>query len=323
MLRRHLMRVGIALLMAHGLAHAQSYPAKPIKIVSPVAPGGSADASARTFASYLEKRLGQPVTIEPRPGANQTIGTRSVVGAPPDGYTLYFGTVINPHPLFNKVNGVEPIKELAPISTIMTVPMGVFMSAKAPANNWQELLGYARANPTKVNFASPNVASFLLYVALISDRSGPGGFPVTTIGYKGATEAQTSLVTGESHFTVGGITTYLPQIRAGAIKPLFVMSKSRVSHLQNVPTADEVGLRGLQALVYYGLWAPKGTPNEIIRRLSLDAMAVAKDPDFGAKVVSTLGGNPVGNTPEECLRDAMDDLKLFTEAAALINFKPE
>src|SRR4051812_43212149 len=159
--------IGIALMAGAFAAHGQSYPSHAVRVISPAATGGSADASARIFATYLEKRVGQPVVVESKPGANQTIGTKFVVTSPPDGYTLYYGTVINPHPLFNKVNGVEPIKELAPISTVMTLPMVLFMSAKAPASNWQEFIRYARANPGKLNYASPNAPSFLLYLALI------------------------------------------------------------------------------------------------------------------------------------------------------------
>lgn len=313
-----LLVAAIVAAMASAPSTAQPYPNRPIRVVNPTAAGGQTDTMLRLFAGLFSKRVGQQILVENRPGANQIIGSKYVVLASADGYTLYYGTAISPHPIFNKENAVDISKNLAPISTIVGNPVFLYTSAKLPVVNWQELLAHAKARPNELNYASPNSPSLTFYVALVARRAP--GFSYTTIGYKGSGEAVLGLVNGDAQFTVGNIAAALGQLQAGTVRPMFVMAAKRSPLVPNMPTAAESGVN-LNATIYASLWAPKQTPADIIQLLNRNAVAVTRLPEFG-KRLTEAGNIPVGDTPEECMQALQDEIRIFTEAAALMNYSP-
>jgi tripartite-type tricarboxylate transporter receptor subunit TctC len=296
---------------------AQSFPSKPVRVIVGITPGSPPDLLARAAGSQMEKRLGQPFLVENRPGANSTIAAKAVAGAPPDGYTLFFGSATNISPVFVKENSVDAAKELAPISNLFTAPYGFFVSAKQPFASWQEVVAYAKANPGKANFGSTAFITDLL-MNVLKNRSG---IDYTVVTYKGGPELLRALVSGEVDFTIIVPSVLVGPTQAGSVRALF--STRAFAQLPNMPTAAAIGIPNFDVVANQGLWAPHGTPRDIAQNLSAAAAAAAKAPDVSEQARKAFGGETLGTTPEEQMRTYESDLKFWQEAARLSNFKPQ
>jgi tripartite-type tricarboxylate transporter receptor subunit TctC len=307
-----------AIALLPGLALGQAFPSKPLRFIVGFPPGGGSDLAARVVASGLEKRVGQPVVVDNRPGAFGTIAGLAVTRAEPDGYTLYFGNIGSSHPLFVRSNGIDANKELAPVSMLMSGSFAFSMKQGLPARTFGELVAYSKANPGKLNYGSVGNTTDLMGEVL-RQRTG---LVATTITYKGDTPAMTALIAGEIDFSGNSITGAAPHILSGKVVPLFVAKGTRSSFLPNVPTAAEVGIRDFEIGYTLGIWAPRGTPRPVIDKLSSESSAVAKSPDVVERF-RTIGGEPLGTSPEEMTRIYDTEMKFWEEAARLAKFQPQ
>lgn len=271
MKRRQLLTGAIATLLTSntGLALAQGkYPERPITIVVPSAPGGTTDFTARLIADPLSRALRQPVVIDNKPGASGNIGGQIVSRAKPDGYTLllaYSGYQVgNPH-LFKKA-GWDPIKDFVPVAMLTKAPQVLTAKASLPASNLRELIAYAKANPGKLNYASSGNGS-IQHIAGELFKQMTGTF-ITHIPYKGAGPAVTDLLGGQVDLFFTTPASVVSQIKADKLKGLAVTSQARLSSLPQVPTATESGLKNYNLDSWFALYAPAGTPAEVVQQLN-------------------------------------------------------
>lgn len=319
-MKRNLFGVTLLLsLLVSVSAWAQPYPNKPIRFTIGFPPGTVLDAVARLAGNEMEKQLGQPIVLEFKTGANGTIAAKAVVNAPPDGYTLFYGNTTSIHPIFNRNNAVFAGKELLPIARFATSPFVFFSSAKLPAGSFPELLAYAKANPDRLTFGSPN-PTFALIMQMLKDRTG---FSARVIPYKGSPQIVVALLAGEADLAFSNVQPYLPHIQAGKIRALFVAGDKRSPLLPNVPTADEVRIANFELATNQGLWAPLGTPREIIQKLNAAAASALKVPAVAEQIRKGSAAEPVGGTPEDLLRTFEYETKLYSEAAKASNFQPQ
>jgi tripartite-type tricarboxylate transporter receptor subunit TctC len=265
-------------------AFAADYPARLVTIVVPYAPGGATDSSARLVAQALQKQSGGTFVVENVPGAGTTIGTAKVARSTPDGYTLLWGglssNAMAPH-LYSKLT-YDGSKSFEPVSMIATQPYVLIVGANSPIRTLADLVAKAKAEPGKLNFASPGEGSsphltteLFLKATKISAQHVP---------YKGAALAMTALIGGEVDFLVDTPTAPIPMIKSGRVRPLAVTSAKRLPELPDVPTMQESGLAGFEAYTWFGLFAPRGTPADVVASLNRMVNAVLKDPAVAARM---------------------------------------
>jgi tripartite-type tricarboxylate transporter receptor subunit TctC len=288
----------LALAMLASGAHAQAWPAKPIKWVVPFAPGGTTDILARTIGDKLAIALGQPVIIENKPGAGGGVGADYTAKAPADGYTIMGGT-ISTHAInasLYKSLPYDPVKDFAPITLIARVPNMLVVNPDVPAKNVAELIALMKASPAKYTFASSgNGTSQHLSGELFKTMAG---VEMQHIPYKGSPPALQDVVGGQVTMTFDNITTAWPLAKGGKLRALAVTTAKRSSVAPEVPTLAESGLAGYEVGSWQGVFAPAGTPPEIVKRLNTEIVKIIRMPDVNEKLTA-LGAEPVGNTPEE------------------------
>ncbi len=256
------------------------FPARPITIVVPSAPGGTTDFTARLIAVPLSRALGQPVVIDNKPGGSGNIGNQLVARAKPDGYTLLLAfsgfQVGNPH-LF-KNTGWDPIKDFAPVSMRTRAPQVVTVRAGLPVNNMRELIAYAKANPGRLNYASSGAGS-IQHIAGELFKQMTGTF-ITHIPYRGAGPAVQDLLGGQVDMFITTPASVVQHIKADKLKGLAVTSTTRLGSLPQVPTTREVDLKDLTLDSWFALYAPAGTPNDVVQLLNTEIAKVLTSPDL-------------------------------------------
>jgi tripartite-type tricarboxylate transporter receptor subunit TctC len=253
---------------ASNVAPAQSWPSKPVKIISPYSPGGLGDLLPRAVASGLTALLGQQVVVENRPGASQIIGMQAAARAPADGYTLVFGSVTSLaiNASAHKNLPYDPVKDFAPVSLCVTTPLYLVLHPAVPAKSVKELVAIARAQPGKLTFASGgNGSSNHLAGELFKSLAR---VDVLHVPYKGAGPAMVDVMAGHVDLMFGA--AGLAEAKAGKVKLLAVTSEKRSPAAPNVPTVAESGVPGYEATIWFGMLAPAGTPAAIVTRLSQD-----------------------------------------------------
>lgn len=266
----------LALGCASLAAHAQSYPVKPVRIISPYSPGGLGDLLPRAVAAGLTELLGQQVIVENRPGASQIIGMQAAAKSPPDGYTLVFGSVTSLaiNPSAHKSLPYDPVKDFAPVSLCVTTPLYLVVHPTVPATSVKELIAIARAQPGKLTFASGGSGS--------SNHLAGELFKSLTrvellhVPYKGAGPAMIDVMAGHVDLMFGA--AGLVEAKAGKVRVVGVTSAKRSAAAPGVPTLAESGVRGYEATIWFGLLAPAGTPPAIVTRLSNDINKVLSQP---------------------------------------------
>ncbi len=281
-------------------AHAQSYPSKPIKFVVPFPAGGDLDPIARGLGDHFQATWGQPYIVENKAGANAMIGTEYVARSAPDGYTLLIcspgAMTINPN-LYSKVPYTVG-KDIIPVSLVATAPMVMVIGKKMPAATYKEVISYIKANPGKVSFASAGRGNVTHLAAELFMTEA--GLSTVHVPYKGAQAVIADLLGGhiEMYFNpMPSARGYVKQ-NADKVTPLAVTSKVRSPQLPDVPTLDELGLKGFDVYSWYGLCAPGGTPKEIVDKLSAEvARALAKG-DLPERLRG-FGTNPQASSPEQ------------------------
>jgi tripartite-type tricarboxylate transporter receptor subunit TctC len=274
-------------------AHSQSYPTKPVRIISPYPPGGLGDLLPRAIAAGLTDSLGQQVIVENRPGASQIIGMQAAAKSPPDGYTLVFGSVTSLaiNPSAHKSLPYDPVRDFAPVALCVTTPLYLVVHPSVPARSVRDLIGLARSQPGKLAFASGGKGSSNHLAAELFKSFT--GVDVLHVPYKGAGPAMIDVMAGHVDFMFGA--AGLAEAKAGKVRVLAVTSARRASAAPQVPTVADSGLRGYEATIWFGLLAPAGTPQAIVTRLSQEIGQVLRQPRLREQF-STVEMTPT--TPE-------------------------
>jgi tripartite-type tricarboxylate transporter receptor subunit TctC len=279
-------------------AFAQAWPAKPIRIVVPFPPGGGTDIVAREASQRVAKATGWTFVIDNKPGAGGNLGVDSVAKSPADGYTLVLGQTsnlaINPT-LYSKLP-YEPQKDLAPIVLLANAPLVMVTGMSTPYKTLGDVVKAAKARPAQVNFASPGNGTVAHLAGELFQNAA--GAKTQHVPYKGAAQALTDVISGTVDLYMSSVPTLLGQIKQGKLRPLAVTSTKRLSDLPEVPTIDESGYKGFEAVTWFGLLAPAGTPKEVIAKVNAEFNKALKQPEL-SKRLSDEGANPVGGTPEQ------------------------
>jgi tripartite-type tricarboxylate transporter receptor subunit TctC len=280
------------------IASAQTYPAKPIKMIVPFPPGGTTDILARAISAELNKAWGQPVVVENRPGAGGNIGSDVVAKSPADGYTLLMGTVgthgINPG-LYPKMP-YDAVKDFAPVTLVASVPNFLVVHPSVPAKTVKEIIDLAKAQPGKLTFASSgNGTSIHLAGELFKTMTGVN---MVHVPYKGSAPAVTDLLGGQVQMMFDNMPSALPHVKAGKLRGIAVTSAKRSPAVPDMPTIAETGLAGYEASSWFGVLAPAATPKDIVAKLNDTIVKALATPDMKEKL-SSQGAEPIGNTPAE------------------------
>jgi len=302
-------------------AHAEAYPDRPVRLIVPFAAGGLNDVVARLIAPYLERSLGRPFIVDNRPAASGIVGTDATAKAAPDGHTLLmvassFTVVPATHPKLP----YDSERDLEPIGMVAKNPLLFVVNPKVPTTSLAEFVVLAKANPGKLNYSSPGAATQThLVVELFSQKAQ---IKLQHIPYRGGALAVTSVVAGETQFTVISTLASLPLIQARALRAIASGSLSRDPQLPNLPTVVEQGFPGLEAIQWIGLLTTAGTPKHIVERINAELNRALRDPDLIAKFAQQ-GLTPAGGTPAEFQRTIATDLKNWAETARAANIRAE
>ncbi|HYK14499.1 MAG TPA: tripartite tricarboxylate transporter substrate binding protein [Burkholderiales bacterium] len=294
-------------------AVAAQYPDKPIRIIDPYAPGGSTEAQARVIGQKLTEVWGQPVVIDGRPGAASAIGTQIVAKSTPDGYTLLVNNAalatvpnLSRQPLF------DPIKDLAPVIQVGAQPL-ILVALPSLPNNLKELLSYAKANPGKLNYGSAGTggATHLSMEYLMS----MAGIKLVHVPYKGSAPSAAAMAGGEVQLGIFSANSVLPHIHAGRLRALGVSTIKRSPALPDVPSIAEAGVPGYEVVQWSGIFAPAGTPSEIIGKLNRQINEILKLPDVKDRL-ARLGVDAAGGTSQQFAAFTADEVRKWAKVIA-------
>lgn len=281
----------LALTLGLGTAQAQDYPTRPVTMVVPFSAGGPTDTVARLIAQSMSTTLGQQVIVENVGGAGGTIGAGRVAKADPDGYTILLHHIgqATSATLYRKL-AYDPKADFAPVGLVTDVPMTIVAKKDFPAKDLKELVAYVKANPDKVTLANAGVGAASHLCGMLFMQAI--GTPLTTVPYKGTGPAMNDLVGGQVDLMCDQTTNTTGQIKGGAIKAYAVTTPTRVASLPDLPTTKEAGLPAVEVAVWHGIYAPKGTPEAVVKKLS-DALKVALKDATVKQRFADLGTEPV------------------------------
>jgi len=285
------------LLAAAAPAAAQSYPAKPVRLILPFPPGGPSDILGRALSQKLGEQLGQPVLSDNRPGAGGNLGMEVAAKSPPDGYAIVLAspTVAISPSLYKKLN-YDVQKDFAPISMVASIPNIVVVHLSVPAKTLKELIQLARRNPGKLNFGTSGAGSTThLSVEILKNLAQ---LDMVHVPYKGQGLALVGLLSGQVDLAIMAVPSALGMVQAGKVRPLAVLSAQRVPSVPNVPTSKEAGVDDFEVSVWFGILAPAATPREIIARLNAELHKALAAPDLRERLAAN-GIEPVTGTPEQ------------------------
>jgi tripartite-type tricarboxylate transporter receptor subunit TctC len=289
-------------MVASGSAVAADYPARTVTLVVPYPPGGGVDAMARMIAAKLSDAMRAQFIVDNRPGAGGTIGTRAVAQAAPDGYTLLLGHTgtISINPSLYVHAGIDPRKQFAPIGLVASVPVALLANPSFPAKTVADVIALAKKDPGKLNLGTAPVGTGGYMSA--EQFKVDAGIDVAIIPYKGSAPAMNDLLGGHVSIAFSVLPPAVGNIQAGKLRAIAVTSKKRFSPLPDVPTFDESGLPGFEAVLHYGLLAPAGTPKEIVDRLSEEVRKLVETSEVQTQIHNE-GGDPLTSTPAEYAAD--------------------
>ena len=308
---------GLATSLLATAALAQSYPAKPIRLIVPFAAGGGNDNVARLVGKHLSDNLGQQLVIDNRPGAGGVLGAELAAKAVPDGYTLFLGGVgshaVNPN--LNVSLPYDPIRDFAPVALLAQAPLVLVVHPSVPADSITAFVALARSRPGQLNYASNGNGSSSHLAAVMFDSMT--GVDMVHVPYKGLSPALTDLLSGRVQLMFSSVVAILPHIKAGKLRGLAVTGSRRLASMPNLPTIAESGLPGYEASSWYGVLAPAGTPREIVARLNAELVKALEQPEVRTSLLAE-GAEPIGGSPEQFaahIRSEMERLgKMIREA---------
>jgi len=309
-------------MMAHGPACAQSYPEKPIRIVSPFTPGGGTDLMGRLIGQQLTKSWGQQVVVENRPGANGMLGSDFVAKSAPDGYTLLVGTMgthgINAS-LYRKMP-YDAVQDFSPVTALITSPMLLLVHPSIPARSVAEFIALAKARPGQITFSSAGTGSvghlageLFNYVARVR---------IVHVPYRGSGPATIDLMSGQVQSMMGSPAAALNYVKSGRVRALAQTGLKRAALIPDIPTMYESGLRDYDVTTWYGLWGPARMPNAIVQKLHDEVVRMLALTDIRQQL-ATQGLEPLGNTPEEFAVLVKAELAKWARVAAHAGITPE
>ena len=302
-------KIAVAFALAHALptmaaqvgARSEAdvpYPNRPIRLLVGLPAGGSVDVVARIVSAKLGDALGQPLVIDNRSGASGLIAAEMVAQAPPDGHTLLFGASFYSEVLALAQNTLpyDPVRDFAPISLVTKVPNVLVVHPALPARTVSEFIAHAKAHPGRLNYASSgNGSSAHLSMEMLKKQTG---IDVVHVPYKGAPQALLDLLAGDINAMFGNVPAQLPHLKSGKIRALAVTTAKRVSQLPNIPTMIEAGVPGFEITVWYGVLAPSGVPQPILKQLNAELVKTLKMPEIRARL-EEQGAEPAPTTREE------------------------
>ena len=316
----HLAAGAVALPAVSRIARAQSYPTRPVRIIAGSAAGGSTDLVARLIARWLSERTGQQFIVENRAGAGSNIATETVVNAAPDGYTLLLpsaSAAINAT-LYDNLK-FDFIRDIVPIAGVVRTTSVIEVNLSFPAKTLPEFIAYAKANPGKINMASPGAGTPPHMGGELFKMMA--GVNIIHVPYRGTAPAHTDLIGGQVQAMMDGILGSIQLIKADKLRALAVTSAARSEALPDVPTVGEF-LPGYEQSSWFGVGAPKGTPAEIIDKLNIEINAGLADAKLKARL-SDLGGVPMSMTPTEFSKLIAEETEKWAKVIRAANIKPE
>ena len=321
--RPRLAALGIALCaFGAGEAGAQNYPSKPVRFVSPYAPGGGTDIMARTLAQKLTESMGQQFVVENRAGGGGIVGIESVAKAAPDGYTILLGSKgpLTMNPALHRKLPYDTLRDLAPISLVGRVPAVLVVHPSLPVKTVKELIALAKARPGELTFSSSGTSgtghlSGELFAAM-------AGVKLVHVPYRGTGPATVAVLSGEVTFGFGNLVALMPHVQNKLLRALAVTSSKRISSAAHLPTVAEAGLPGYEYVTWYGVLAPAATPKEIVNRLGTELAKVARQAEMRDRL-SSEGGEAVGSSPEEFAAYLKTELAAAVKLVKIANLRAE
>jgi tripartite-type tricarboxylate transporter receptor subunit TctC len=316
----HLAAGAAALPAVSRIAVAQAYPSRPVRWILPSAAGNTTDILARLLGQWLSERLGQAFIIENRPGAGGNIGTEAVVRSAPDGYTLLMTTPANAinATLYDRLN-FNFIRDIAPVASIWRVPNVLVVNSSFPAKTVPEFIAYAKANPGKINFASPGIGTTPHVSGELFKMMA--GVNIVHVPYRGTAPALTDLISGQVQAIFDNIATSIEYIRAGKLRALAVTTAGRSELLPDVPTVGDF-LPGYEASAVPGVGVPNKTPAEIVNKLNKETNASFTDPKIKARLAD-LGGAVLPGSPADFGKLIAEETEKWGKVIRANNIKPE
>ena len=309
---------------ATGVAQAQSaapYPNRPLRFIVPFTPGGSNDIFGRIIGQRLSEAMGQPVLIDNRPGAGGLLGAGLVAKAPPDGYNLMIhSTSFTTNVAIQSKLPFDPFRDIAPITRLGMGALMITVSAEFQAKTMQELLALARAKPGALNYGSSGSGGINHLATEVLNRMAK--IQTVHIPYKGIGPALTDLMGGQLQFLLSGIPNVMPQVKSGRVRALAVSTPARSPFVPDVPTIAESGVPGYAAVLWWGLFAPGGTPKPIIDRLNAETVKVLQTAEMRDRLAAE-GAEPAGTTPEAFARIVRDEILFWRAVARDAAIKPD
>ena len=302
------------------MARAQAYPSRPVRLIVPFGSAGASDIVARLMGQWLSERLGQQFVIENRPGAGGNLGTEAVVRAPPDGYTLVMvgqPNAINAT-LYDKLS-FSFISDVAPVAGVIRFPNVMNVTPSVPAKTVPEFISYAKANPGKINMASPGIGSSPHMIGELFKMMA--GVDVIHVPYRSVAAAMTDLISGQVHMMFATTAASVEYVKAGKLRALAVTSAMRAESLPDTPTVDE-SLRGFEGSSWYGVGAPSNTPLEIISMLNKEINLAFVDPKMRMRFAD-LGGSVIPGSPHDFGKLIADETQKWGKVVKLVGIKPQ
>ncbi len=312
------MRLALGLLLAFVVHAAQAqYPNRPIKLIVPFPPAGATDIVGRIVAQKLGERLGQAVVVENKPGAGGSIGSDLAAKSAPDGYTLLMATSSTHSigPALQKLP-YDPLRDFAPITHVANVPNVLIVSPTLPVASMKEFIAYARARPGQLNFASSGIGTIPhLNAELFKLLTG---VDMVHVPYKGTALAIPDLANGSIAMLFDSLASVQPHIKSGRAKPIAVNAYKRSALMPEVPTLVEAGLTAFDRYTWFGMFAPAGTPRDIVLRVNAEVLAALKAPDLLERFAAA-GAEAVGSTPEQFVERIKSDAAKWAEVIRAAN----